>query len=245
MLAKDAMRVIVVFPDEATLNELRRRLSAYANEEQYANLAAIDSIQELSAEDRIGRRLYDNPLAADETAALDIELWHPGTREDCQIQIGEIRGYLEGQGLNVTDQWIGENLCLMRARVNHVALSQLLEIDYVKEIDRRSAPAFEMLDLVRAELPDYQIEEAAQDDLVGVLIIDSGVAGQHPLIRPALGDAQVFPDRLREKITSGAEDGDEKSGGHGTAVAGIAIYGDVGECIASRTLRFHHSRLNF
>src|SRR5215475_7903064 len=237
LLARDASRVIVVFPDEATFNELRRRLSEYANEEKYTNLAAIDAIQELSSEDRIGRRLRENPLAADETASLDIEFWHPGAREECQKQIVEIRSYLEGQGLRVTDQWIGESLCLIRARVNHDALRQLLEIDYVKEIDRRSSPAFEMLDLVRAELPDYKIEEVAQDDLVGVLIIDSGVAGLHPLIRPALGDAQVFPDRLREKIMGGAEDGDDKTGGHGTAVAGIAVYGDVGDCVANRTFR--------
>jgi subtilisin family serine protease len=237
MLARDAGRVIVVFPDEATLNELRRRLSEYADGDRYKNLAAIDAIQELSAEDRIGRRLRENPLAADETAALDIECWHPGAKEQCQKQIGEIRDYLEGQGLRVTDQWIGENLCLMRARVNHDALNQLLEIDYVKEIDRRPAPTFEMLDIARTELSDYQIEEAAPGDLVGVLIIDSGVAGLHPLIRPSLGDAQVFPDRLREKITGGAEDGDERSGGHGTAVARIAIYGDVGACIASRAFR--------
>ncbi len=237
MLARDPNRMIVVFPDEATLNELRRRLSEYSDEEKYTNMAAIDAIQELSAEDRIGRRLRENPLAADETAALDMEFWHPGTREECRKQISEVSSYLERQGLRVTDQWIGENLCLIRARVNHGALGQLLEIDYVKEIDRRSAPTFEMLDLARAELPDYKIEEVAQDDLVGVLIIDSGVAGLHPLIRPALGDTQVFPDRLREKITGGAEDGDEKSGGHGTAVAGIAIYGDVGDCVASRIFR--------
>src|SRR5262249_56948612 len=45
MLARDTRRVIVVFPDEATLNELRRRLSEYANAEKYTNLAAIDAIQ--------------------------------------------------------------------------------------------------------------------------------------------------------------------------------------------------------
>src|SRR5262249_22263988 len=102
---------------------------------------------------------------------------------------------------------------------------------------RRPAPAFEMLDLVRAELPDCKIEEAAQDDLVGVLIIDSGVAGVHPLVCSALCGAQVFPDPLREKITGGAGGCDEEKGGDGTAVAGIAVYGDVGACVTSRTFR--------
>lgn len=44
MLSRDARRVIVVFPDEATLNELRRRLSEYTDKEQYKNLAAIDGL---------------------------------------------------------------------------------------------------------------------------------------------------------------------------------------------------------
>ena len=73
------------------------------------------------------------------------------------------------------------------------------------------------------------------DDLIGVLILDSGVMQQHPLLGPALGDAQVFPDRLREHVTGSGEDGDEKTGGHGTAVGGIAIYHDISECIATRT----------
>jgi hypothetical protein len=80
MLARDAKRAIVVFPDEATLGELRRRLEEYAglvpDGHQYANLAAIDGITELTAADRIGPRLRAHPLLQDETAALDIELWH-------------------------------------------------------------------------------------------------------------------------------------------------------------------------
>ncbi len=56
----------------------------------------------------------------------------------------------------------------------------------------------------------------------------------HPLLGFILGDAQVFPDNLRQRITGGAEDGDSVSGGHGTAVAGIAAYGDLGDCINRR-----------
>jgi hypothetical protein len=70
---------------------------------------------------------------------------------------------------------------------------------------------------------------------VGILIIDSGVMQGHPLIGPALGDAQVFPDSLRARVVGGPEDGDNAQGGHGTAVAGIAIYSDIGQCIEERT----------
>ena len=68
----------------------------------------------------------------------------------------------------------------------------------------------------------------------GNFIIDSGIMQGHPLLGFILGDAQVFPDNLRQRITGGAEDGDLVSGGHGTAVAGIAAYGDLGDCINRR-----------
>jgi hypothetical protein len=56
-------------------------------------------------------------------------------------------------------------------------------------------------------------------------VLDSGIAGGHPLIRSALGDAQGFllPDKH-------AHD----DNGHGTLVAGIALYGDVEECAQAK-----------
>ncbi len=234
MLAKDAKRVIVVFPNEDSLKELRRRLGAYARAEQYSGLAVIEGITEIAPEDRIGTRLRDEPLLDDEIVALDIELWHSGNRQESKQRVNEIENFLKQQMLAVTDWWIGENLCLLRAKVTASVLPTLLGIDYVKEIERRPSPSFEMLEMAKLDVSQLTIEANVPDDLIGVLILDSGVMQQHPLIGPALGDAQVFPDRLRERISESAADGDEKTGGHGTAVGGIAIYHDIGECIATR-----------
>jgi subtilisin family serine protease len=240
LLARSPDKAIVVFPDEPTLQELRRRLTEYADTSQgheYAYLDAIESIADLSPEDRVGIRLRNRPLVPEEIASLDIELWHSGSRDQCDAGISEIRNLLDGRGLSMTDSWVGQNLCLMRARVDEDALRELLSVDYVKEIDRRPSPSFEMVDVHRLGTENISPTEPIGDDLVGVLILDSGVMQRHPLIGPALGDAQVFPDSLRERIRGGAEDGDEGSGGHGTAVAGIAIYSDVGKCIETRTFR--------
>lgn len=54
-------------------------------------------------------------------------------------------------------------------------------------------------------------------------VLDTGIESGHPLLRSAVGDAQVFcssPPGLP------AED----DHGHGTQVAGIALYGDVARC---------------
>jgi len=239
VLARGAGKVVVVFPDEEGLTELQRRITEYAGlgplGQKYHNIGAIDQIVSMSREDRLGHRLRESPLDTNEIAALDIELWYEG-RAQCHARIQEITSYLAqfANDLRVTDSWTGESICLVRARLNAAALDQLLELDYIKEIDRRPAPSFEMLEVIRLELPQLDMPVIVADDLVGVVVVDSGVMQSHPLLGPALGDAQVFPDRTTDRIHGGAEDGDEVSGGHGTAVAGIAVYSDVGKCIEAR-----------
>lgn len=247
VLARDGSNAIVVFPDEASLAEVRRRIREYAGLDvghQYTQLAAIDAILELTPEDRKGVRLKESPLGENEIASLDVELWHGGDRVECQRRVEEITTLIRTNGLEVTDNYIGATLCLLRARVDTPTLGMLLEIDYIKEIDRRPQPTFEVADVVRMRRSDIQVETNLPQDLVGIVIIDSGVMQQHPVLRPCIADAQVFPDHMHERITGGAEDGDQtQGGGHGTSVAGIAAYNDIGECITHRV--FEASALVF
>ena len=53
-----------------------------------------------------------------------------------------------------------------------------------------------------------------------VCVIDTGVAGAHPLIAPALAGAWAYDDRW-------GTDDHEPHGGHGTAIAGLVLYGDL------------------
>jgi hypothetical protein len=240
VLARDARKAVVVFPSEATLHDLRDHLEQYAGIQTghaYAKLSAIEAIAELAPEDRTGLRLQKEPLGPDETASLDVELWHTGDQAECRALIQQVGSLLQPYGLKVTDHWVGTSLCLVRAQLNAAALNTLLATDFVKEIDRRSQPSFELVDVVRLGATDIRIDEVGPDDLVGVLVIDSGIMQQHPVLASVIGDAQVFPDTERMRITGGAEDGDMATGGHGTAVAGIAAYGDVADCIGQRV--FH------
>jgi subtilisin family serine protease len=237
VLARDPEKAIVVFPTSAALEELLQKIQEYAGivpGSKYEFLSAIEEILELSADDRKGRRLSCGPLQGDEIANFDIELWHTGNRQDCVEKIAEIKEFLKNKRLRVFDDYIGDSLCLIRAELNQHALDTLLQIDFVKEIDRRPAPCFEILDITSATHDSCNLDNSHIDNAIGVLVIDSGVMQGHPLIGPALGDAQIFPDRLKTKVRGGADDGDNATGGHGTAVAGIAIYGDVGASIKSR-----------
>lgn len=224
LLGRDAHRALVVSTGEEDLHTLRNRLAQYSGRSpgaQYAELDAVEDISLLGPEDRTGPGLERNPFVKDEIAAVDVELWHSGAAE-CRQRIGELRQASAIQNLQVLDDWVGENICLVRARLSAAALDTLLSWHAIKQIDRRPRPSFEIAEYMGLGTTDFIADEAAPD-LVGVLVLDSGVAGLHPLIGNALGDAQAFPARLIDEHGASAAD----ATGHGTGVGGIAIYGDV------------------
>jgi hypothetical protein len=172
------------------------------------------------------------PLQPGELAALDLELWHTGDRKEMQKYLDDITEVLESLSsdtapMRMSDSYVGDYLCIARIKVTHEVLELLLEVEIVKEIDRPPQPAFE-------RTADYNLPISSLPEVIpppeencGILVIDSGVQSGHPLIAPVLGEADVFPDPGHQLIKGGAED----VNGHGTSVAGIAIYGDVENCI--------------
>jgi subtilisin family serine protease len=238
LLAKDPRRALVVSTDDAQLGEIRDRLLNYSGQiargAQYGELDAVENISPLTAADRTGSRLQERPLQQGETPPLDIEVWHTGMRTDCERFLRTVEAVLQRHNLRTTDRWIGTSICVARARLNDAALHELLEMPEVKEVDRPARPAFEHVELFQADVANLDIANQAAPDLVGIVVLDSGVTSQHPLIAPPLGDAQVFPDAMAQRILNGPQDGTQE--GHGTGVCGIAAYGDL--LAAYRARRF-------
>ncbi|MFK0731986.1 MAG: S8 family peptidase [Gloeotrichia echinulata GP01] len=235
ILAFEPDKAIVVFSSDLELKEFRKRLENYSQiteGPEYSYLGAIDELVPLEREDRIGRLLELKPVQPGELAALDLELWHTGDRKEMQKYLDDITEVLESLSsdtapMRMSDRYVGDYLCIARIKVTHEVLELLLEVEIVKEIDRPPQPAFE-------RTADYNLPISSLPEVIpppeencGILVIDSGVQSGHPLIAPVLGEADVFPDPGHQLIKGGAED----VNGHGTSVAGIAIYGDVENCI--------------
>ncbi len=239
LLSREPNKAIVVFSSDHDLTEFRKRLENYSlikDGPKYEYLGAIDDLVPLEREDRIGRLLELNPVPSGELAALDLELWHTGDRKEIKKYLDDIAKVLEDLSSNTTpmrmsDSYIGEYMCIARIKVTQEILELLLEEKIVKEIDRPPQPVFETT--TDYDLPISSFPEVASppEDNCGILVIDSGVQRGHPLIAPVLGEAEVFPDAKREVIKGGPDD----VNGHGTNVAGIAIYGDVENCIKHRS----------
>jgi hypothetical protein len=244
LLAKEpkANKAIVVFSSDEELTQFRSRLEAYSgindSEYEYAYLDGIEALVPLEPSDRVGRLLQLEPLQVNELAALDLELWHTGDCSEMNKYLNDLdevlRGCSDDSAMRISDRYVGEYLCMARIKVTNEVLNLLLEEDFVKEIDRRPKPNFETYAEYNIPLSELPEVNSPPEQNCGVLVVDSGVQRGHPLIAPALGEAEVFPDSAREFVTGGSDDGDQKTGGHGTGVSGIAIYGDIGQSIKNR-----------
>ena len=78
--------------------------------------------------------------------------------------------------------------------------------------------------LVRADVQQLDEVPDPPPDAPGIVVLDTGIAAGHPVLAPAVGDAQSF--------LAGAPAADDH--GHGTFVSGIALYDDVAACLRNR-----------
>lgn len=110
-------------------------------------------------------------------------------------------------------------------------MSRVIDLGVVAELRRAYFPQTHYEDLSNEEQNELvedlldRLQEPSED-APAVCILDTGVARGHPLIKPALSEEHMF-----------AYDADEwgvvDSEGHGTGMAGLALYGDLSQALES------------
>ena len=116
-------------------------------------------------------------------------------------------------------------MVLYRIQLNREKAEKVLhhrDVRYVN-LTPRSGIGFSLLAKDIEDLPDES--PAPNEDAPKVCILDSGVNTNHPLLKGAIAESCSF--------VAGEDEMDEI--GHGTAVASIALYGDLEEAEASGT----------
>ncbi len=136
--------------------------------------------------------------------------------------IESFRQWCGGRSISILDLLDQETIVLCRIKLTSHGFENLLEHRDVREVD---LPPRYQLDFSLLSLDLQSIPEVLPpgDDAPRIVVLDSGLATNHPLVAPAVGDAQSFVPGF------GAED----EHGHGTMVGGIALYGDLEEAAAS------------
>ena len=229
-ISQEDKTVCVVFASEQGLIEFADHLSklgaAEGDELTYRQiLLALDGVGNWSREDRESWALKKFGFPESKAFMLDVELWPVGLEHSPERlrTIQEFEQWLSAQAIRRVDRVNRDSLALYRVEVSQAQANLLLEHIYVRQVDLppRSGISYQQmnvtLDLQAGEIP------APAPGASKICVLDSGVNSNHPLLRSAFGEAESFVDGQ----------GPEDDAGHGTAVAGIVLYGNLEECLAT------------
>lgn len=225
---------IVAFRADDDLTDFQRAMDAYvagprtgAKSSQWDVLEYIDpaSVRRWSREDRIGPRLRANAdvvrFRDDEVYKLDLEIWHPGNEQAATEAFTKVRRFVESRrdrGARVLDKYVGRTMCLVRVAARGAEVDALLELPEVAELDLPPQCQLDASDLPANLANQFPTPPRPPADGPRLCILDSGITSAHPLLAPFVGDASSF----HSAVTTAAD-----IRGHGTAVAGAAVFGDL------------------
>lgn len=228
---KDLLRVTVQFDTVNEVERFRREIDAYGRGEKATTVMpevtrqkffdAVEWIGTQSREDRTGQRLAEEGTPIRPEFALDVDLWHPGTEDEARHISNQLRALCAKYGGRVQDEMRTQSLVLARINGNAKLLDVLLDLDIVAQVNLPPK-----LDKAHETLFNDAVGAAhipvPTGDEPKVAVIDSGVLSGHPLLAGWVLDERDFG--TTENTPSDLQ-------GHGTQVAGLALYGDVGACL--------------
>ena len=226
---RDVTQLIVQFPSTANIKRLRTEAKQYSRLQDGSLPPSVSGlffnglteIREMSREERIGNRLRVEGFPDEPEIQLDVDLWHPGGVAEARTVLDDLRAVCATFGGRVTDDLRTSSLILARVVGRRALGEALLELDCVAQVNLPPLlpSAYGMLfQDVAPTRKDSQ--PTGTEPVVG--IIDSGVLAGHPLLRGWVVEEEDFG--------SGENTAVDKQG-HGTQVAGLAMYGSIKDCL--------------
>ena len=223
----------ILLAEDESLDEAKKRLEEYGEREKYKQFDAIESFEPIPPEEKIGEQLKDRPLQEGEEVYLDIEIWRmEDGRLNKFLEEGEggkpgFKKFVNNKGGKVTDELRTENLCLLRVKINKFIFDEIIKLREISRIDRPPRP-YRTYQILSIPLEELKVGEPPTEDATAIAILDSGILSNQPLLENAVGDEIAVSMLSSDKIQ---EDKPQDDVGHGTKIAGIALYGDIKKCI--------------
>lgn len=217
----------VVFSSEATLTKFKAKIAQYADVvpgHKYEFFNAIDTLEDIPREDKLGRALREKPILEGTINYLNVELWRMEDKALRKFIDNLKKIFRMNSSFRISDQLITRSFALLRIKMTTSILEELLEFKEVARIDRPFSPVFAPYEFNSIDISEFKIQ-GPDLNAVGILIIDSGITANHPLLEKAVGGEENFQNR---------ELGIQDRVGHGTAVAGSILYGDIEESVENR-----------
>ncbi|MBI4517853.1 MAG: S8 family peptidase [Deltaproteobacteria bacterium] len=219
IVSQEDQAVVLAFATDAALAAFEARLATLVRGEMptYRNLLfALKGFDHWTEDDRTGWALRQEGFPDASLFLLDAELW-PVSRATGRDQSWQaFESWMREQGIEKLDAVKQAELVLYRLRINRDQATLLLRHRDVRTVDL--PPRYGLgVALLQTDIKQLPPVPAPAANAPGVVVLDSGLATGHPLLAPAVGDAQSFV----------AGFGSDDQHGHGTHVAGLALYGDI------------------
>ena len=225
LVSQEEKGIFLIFSSEQAMDEFEARLTTLAeggSPTRKSLLEALDGFDAFTAEDRTGWALgnYGPPKAAQFN--VDVELWPLSRAAKREDLVAAFEEWLQEHGLAERDKVVNDSIVLYRLGVSSEQLKLILNHRDVRLVDL--PPKFRLdVSLLHKDIQDVSEVPSPPEGAPGIVVLDSGLVTGHPLLKSAVGDAQSF---LEGK-------GSDDENGHGTMVAGKALYGDVAAKVES------------
>jgi hypothetical protein len=225
-------RFLVQFPTEVSRQQFTEDLQLYkADSGDRATLPqgkrrnffdALQRVRTPSRDERMGVRLRQEGLPTQDSFYVDVDLWHPPSETETRAVLGQVRAICTNLDGAICEEVKTSSLLLLKIRSNRQLAEALMDLDLVARIDLppRLAPAYSEIFNVS---PPVDLPIPAEDDPIAC-VVDSGVVSGHPFLRNWI---------IEEHDFDSGEETPVDLNGHGTAVAGLVVYGSVAECLES------------
>ena len=227
--------VVLIDTPDPQLPRLRRKIEDYGDDQKLTRkgrrrnepaIAPIETIDLAGEDDLAGSRLRKSTLAAEDVRWFEVACRGGRRRpreetERTRLQIGR---QLQNLGCARPLEYLATEQVVFFVRTSLETLRRLIEsVDCIYEFDL-AAP--EIRDWLHTEGIQRAFEKFTLKSPPGeapkVVVLDTGVATSHPFLDNALLSASSV-----DPFDSSPEDVD----GHGTGMAGVALYEDLGSAV--------------
>ncbi len=225
LVSQERNDVVLLFVNETALQEFRRRIQRFGagnseSADRKSLIQAIDAIDLWRAEDRLGPAIRAEGWPTGAKIDLDVELW---PLEQGRIKlVRAFEKWCKDKKVAILGRLENSVVVLFRCRGSVPALTGLLQHPDVRRIDH--PPQWD-LDVHAFRVRDEELERSAPPPTAATVgVLDSGIVHGHPLLQAAVVRADSYLE--------GRDASDDT--GHGTAVAGCVVYGDIEQALKSR-----------
>jgi len=228
----DVVEQATVFIPEGKLGYFLRRIETYlatAEEDRPRNRNLVERIRSIGLASL--EQLWTDPLSEFPTES-ELVWWEVWLRRRDGLEVERLRSYANQAGLDLAQRTLGFTdriVVLVRATATQLAgaldvLDDLAELRRPREVAELIAfkPAAEQAEWAK-DLRQRTVEPPANSP--AACVVDTGVHRAHPLLSHSLDEEDCHACDPAWPV----DDHD----GHGTEMAGLALYGDVGQAVHS------------